>query len=379
MIKVPLLDLKAQYAKLRDEIEPVIKNIIEEQRFILGKELTDFENNIAQYTGAKFALGVSSGTDAILISLMALNIGHGDYVATTTFSFFATAGCIARVGAKPVFVDIDEETFNIDNNKLEEALKKYSIKAVIPVHLFGQMADMDGLLQLKNKYGFTIIEDAAQSIGAQYKNGGSAGNFGDTGAFSFFPSKNLGGFGDGGLVTTNDERLYEKLHCLRNHGSKVKYYHDYVGGNFRLDNLQAAVLNIKLKYLESWHEGRRKNAEKYEQLFKEKGLLDYVKLPTAIYKSSGVKNYHIYNQFVIGVKDRDLLKKHLIDNGIGCEVYYPLPFHLQKCFEYLGYKKGDFPVAEKASEEVLAIPIYPELTTEQIEYVVERIGSFYKR
>lgn len=376
-MKVPLLDLKVQYAKLKDEIEPVLKNIIEEQRFILGKELTDFEKNVAKYIGSKYALGVSSGTDALLISLMALNIGYGDYVATTTFSFFATAGCVARLGAIPVFVDIDEESFNIDCNSLESVLKKYNIKAVIPVHLFGQTAEIDGIMSLKEKYGFSLIEDSAQSIGAQYKDGVSSGNFGETGCFSFFPSKNLGGFGDGGLVTTNDTALYEKLHCLRNHGSKVKYFHDYVGGNFRLDNLQAGVLDVKLKYLEEWHEGRRRNAEKYNKLFKEKGLADFIKTPKALYKDSGVKNYHIYNQYVIRVKDRDGLKKHLTENGVGCEVYYPLPFHLQKCFQYLGYKEGDFPVAEKASKEVIAIPIYPELTDEQIEYVVDTIRAFY--
>lgn len=376
-MKVPLLDLKAQYAKLREEIEPVVKSIIEEQRFILGKELTDFETNVANYIGSKYALGVSSGTDAILISLMALDIGYGDYVATTTYSFFATAGCIARVGAIPVFVDIEEESFNIDCNSLEEVLKKYKIKSVIPVHLFGQVADMDGLLSLKKKYGFSLIEDSAQSIGAQYKDGTSSGNFGETGCFSFFPSKNLGGFGDGGLVTTNDDKLYEKLHSLRNHGSKVKYYHDFVGGNFRLDNLQAAILNIKLKYLEDWHEGRRKNAEKYNKLFKEKGLLDFVKTPKALYKDSTVKNYHIYNQYVIRVKDRDNLRSYLTEKGVGCEVYYPLPFHLQKCFNYLGYKEGDFPVAEEAAKEVLAIPVFPELRDDQIEYVVDTIRSFY--
>ncbi len=378
-MKVPLLDLKAQYAKLRWEIEPVVKQIIEEQRFILGNELKEFEINVARYTGSKHALGVSSGTDAILISLMALGVGFGDAVATTTFSFFATAGCIARVGAKPIFVDIEEDTYNMDMSDLEDKLKKYNIKAVIPVHLYGQVADMDGLLSLKEKYGFKIIEDSAQSIGAQYKNGISSGNMGDTGCFSFFPSKNLGGFGDGGLVTTNDSALFERLHCLRNHGSKIKYYHDFIGGNFRLDNLQAAVLDIKLKYIESWHEGRRTNAKKYEKLFTDRGLIEFVTLPVAKYKDSGVKNYHIYNQYVIRVKDRDRLKNYLTENGIGCEIYYPLPFHLQNCFSYLGYKKGDFPKAEKAAEDVLAIPVYPELTDSQIEYVVDTIEKFYKK
>ncbi len=378
-MQVPLLDLKAQYRALKNEIEPLMLKLCEEQRFILGKELADFEEAVARYINVPKAVGVSSGTDAILVSLMALDIKAGDKVATTTFSFFATAGCIARVGATPVFVDIEEETFNMDMEKLEEVLKKHNIKAVVPVHLFGQMCDMDALMALKEKYGFYVIEDAAQSIGSQYKDGKQAGNFGEYGCFSFFPSKNLGCFGDGGLVGSKDLNLAEKVAILRNHGGKVKYFHDFVGGNFRLDNLQALVLNVKLKYLNDWHKKRQTNAEKYNSLFEKKGLLEFVKLPKAVYKTSGVDNYHIYNQYVIRVKRRDELKAFLAENGVGCEVYYPRCFHEQSCFSYLGYKRGDFPLAEKAAEEVLAIPIYPELTDEQIEYVVATIDKFYKK
>lgn len=378
-MEVPLLDLKAQYAKIRDEIEPVVLKIMEEQRFILGKETMDFEKEIAEYIGVPDAVGVSSGTDAILVSLMALDVKHGDKVATTTFSFFATAGCIARVGATPVFCDIDEKSFNLEPNRLEEILKKERIKVVIPVHLYGQVCDMDAIMDLQKKYNFFIIEDSAQSIGAQYKNGLQAGNFGDYGCFSFFPSKNLGCFGDGGLVVSRDREKAEKIRILRNHGGKVKYYHDYIGGNFRLDNLQSAVLSIKLKYLDEWHEKRRYNAKLYTTLIKEKGLEEFVKPPEAIYKDSGVKNYHIFNQFVIRAKDRDSLKNYLQQNKIGCEIYYPLCFHMQKCFEYLGYREGDMPVAEKAAKEVLALPVYPELTEDQINYVVSKIEEFYKK
>lgn len=378
-MEVPLLDLKAQYQKLKAEIEPIVIRIMEEQRFILGKETQELEKKVADYIGVPDAVGVSSGTDAILVSLMALGIGYGDKVATTTFSFFATAGCIARVGATPIFCDIDEDTFNIDCNKLEDILKKENIKAVIPVHLYGQVCDMNALLDLQKKYGFFIIEDSAQSIGAQYKNGKQAGTFGDYGCFSFFPSKNLGCFGDGGLVVSKDLEKNEKIRILRNHGGKVKYYHDFVGGNFRLDNLQAAVLLVKLKYLDEWHEMRQKNAERYELLFRERGLDEFIKPPKKAYKYAGVKNYHIFNQFVIRAKDRDNLKKYLIDNGIGCEIYYPLCFHMQKCFSYLGYKEGDMPIAERCAREVLALPVYPELTEEQIKYVVGKIEEFYKK
>jgi len=376
-MQVPLLDLKSQYSKIKNEIEPLLLKLCEEQRFILGKELSEFEQAVAKYVNAERAVGVSSGTDAILVSLMALGVKPNDKVATTTFSFFATAGCIARLGAIPVFVDIDEVTFNMDMQKLEDVLKKHNIKVVIPVHLFGQLCDMDALIALKERYNFFVVEDAAQSIGAQYKDGRQAGNFGEYGCFSFFPSKNLGCFGDGGLVASIRAELAEKVAILRNHGGKVKYYHDLIGGNFRLDNLQALVLSVKLKYLDEWHKARQINAERYERLFEKKGLLEFVTPPKAVYKSANVKNYHIYNQFVIRAKNRDDLKKYLIENGVGCEVYYPLCFHEQNCFSYLGYKRGDFPVAEKAAAEVLAIPVYPELTEEQQNYVVSVIEKFY--
>jgi len=376
-MQVPLLDLKSQYSKIKNEIEPLLLKLCEEQRFILGKELSEFEQAVAKYVNAERAVGVSSGTDAILVSLMALGVKPNDKVATTTFSFFATAGCIARLGAIPVFVDIDEVTFNMDMQKLEDVLKKHNIKVVIPVHLFGQLCDMDALIALKERYNFFVVEDAAQSIGAQYKDGRQAGNFGEYGCFSFFPSKNLGCFGDGGLVASIRAELAEKVAILRNHGGKVKYYHDLIGGNFRLDNLQALVLSVKLKYLDEWHKARQINAERYERLFEEKGLLEFVTPPKAVYKSANVKNYHIYNQFVIRAKNRDDLKKYLIENGVGCEVYYPLCFHEQNCFSYLGYKRWDFPVAEKAAAEVLAIPVYPELTEEQQNYVVSVIEKFY--
>lgn len=377
-MQVPLLDLKSQYEIYKDELTPILLKICEEQRFILGKELVAFEEAVAKYIGVPKAVGVSSGTDAILVSLMALGVKAGDKVATTTFSFFATAGSIARVGAVPLFVDIEEDSFNMDMAKLEEVLNKDTVKAVIPVHLFGQLCDMERLMKLKEKYGFLIIEDAAQSIGAKYKDGRQAGNFGEYGCFSFFPSKNLGCFGDGGLVVSKDVALAEKIAILRNHGGKVKYYHDTIGGNFRLDNLQAAVLNIKLKYLDGWHKARQRNAERYEKLFAERDLGAFVSLPKPLYKTSGVENYHIYNQFVIRAKRRNELKQFLAENGVGCEIYYPLCFHEQKCFSYLGYKRGDFPVAEKAADEVLALPIYPELSYEQQEYVVKTIEKFYR-
>jgi dTDP-4-amino-4,6-dideoxygalactose transaminase len=378
-MEVPLLDLKAQYRKIKYEIEPVVLKIIEEQRFIMGKELVDFEKATGEYTGAKYAIGISSGTDALLVSLMALDIKPGDRIATTPFSFFATAGSIARLNAVPVFVDIERDSFNMDMGKLKAHLKEGNIKSVIPVHLYGQVCDMNGLMALKKEAGFSVVEDAAQSIGAQYSDGKQGGTFGEYGCFSFFPSKNLGCFGDGGLVTTNDEKLAEKLITLRNHGGKIKYYHDYIGGNFRLDNLQAAVLHIKLKYLNEWHAMRRKNAEYYGKLIKEKNLEEFVTPPKAVHKQSGVGNYHIYNQFVIRAKDRDALKNFLIENKIGCEIYYPVPFHMQKCFQYLGYKEGDFPESEKACREVLALPVYPELANDQIEFVVETIAKFYKK
>jgi ribosomal protein S18 len=370
---VPLLDLKAQYTKIRDEIEPVVKEVIESQYFIMGPKVKEFEENIAKYCNVKHALGVSSGTDAILMALMALNIKPGDEVITTTYSFFATAGCISRLNAIPVFVDINPETYNIDPALIEEKITKKT-KAIIPVHLYGQMADMDPILKIAKKHNLKVIEDAAQAIGSEYKDGKRAGSIGNMGCFSFFPSKNLGGFGDGGLITTNNDALFERLTYLRNHGAHPKYYHKMIGGNFRLDALQAAVLNVKLKYLDSWTEGRQKNADYYDQGIIKRSLDEHIKIPKRL---TGYR--HIFNQYILQMKQRDALLKHLQNNNIGCEIYYPVTFNNQECFKYLGYKKGEFPVAEKAADETIAIPIYPELTADQKEYILDSIKKFYDK
>jgi dTDP-4-amino-4,6-dideoxygalactose transaminase len=368
---VPLLDLKAQYTKIRDEIEPVVKEVIESQYFIMGPKVKEFEENIAKYCNVKHALGVSSGTYAILLALMALNIKPGDEVITTTYSFFATAGCISRLNAIPVFVDINPETYNIDPALIEEKITKKT-KAIVPVHLYGQMADMDPILKIAKKHNLKVIEDAAQAVGSEYKDGKRAGSIGDMGCFSFFPSKNLGGFGDGGLITTNNDELFERLTYLRNHGAHPKYFHKMIGGNFRLDALQAAVLNVKIKYLDSWTEGRQKNADYYDQGIIQRSLDKHIKIPKRL---TGYR--HIFNQYILQMKERDALLKHLQNNNIGCEIYYPVTFNNQECFEYLGYKKGEFPVAEKAADETIAIPIYPELTADQKEYILDSIKKFY--
>ena len=370
---VPLLDLKAQYTKIRDEIEPVVKEVIESQYFIMGPKVKEFEENIAKYCNVKHALGVSSGTDAILMALMALNIKPGDEVITTTYSFFATAGCISRLNAIPVFVDINPETYNIDPALIEEKITKKT-KAIVPVHLYGQMADMDPILKIAKKHNLKVIEDAAQAVGSEYKDGKRAGSIGDMGCFSFFPSKNLGGFGDGGLITTNNDELFERLTYLRNHGAHPKYFHKMIGGNFRLDALQAAVLNVKIKYLDSWTEGRQKNADYYDQGIIQRSLDKHIKIPKRL---TGYR--HIFNQYILQMKERDALLKHLQNNNIGCEIYYPVTFNNQECFEYLGYKKGEFPVAEKAADETIAIPIYPELTADQKEYILDTIKKFYDK
>ncbi len=365
MMTVPLLDLKLQFNEIADEIRSAIDEVLESQRFILGPTVAEFEKEVAAYCGAQHAIGVSSGTDAILVSLIALGIGPGDEVVTTPFTFFSTAGCISRVCAKPVFVDIDPRTFNINPELVEAALTEKS-KAIMPVHLFGQCAKMDPILEAAKKHKLHVIEDAAQAIGAIYS-GRKAGTMGDLGCFSFFPSKNLGGFGDGGMVVTNDAELAEKTRMLRAHGSKPKYHHSLIGGNFRLDALQAAILRVKLKYLDSWSERRRQNAAVYDQLFAD--------LPV-VTPHIERHNVSIYNQYVVRVEGRDSLRSSLKDAGIGTEVYYPLPLHLQKCYEHLGHREGDFPEAEKAAAESLAIPVFPELTREQQDYVVERIAAF---
>ena len=376
-MKVPLLDLKAQYKTIKDEILDVTADIFESQYFILGPHVEKLEKEIAEYCCVKYALGVSSGTDALLIALMAAGIGPGDSVITTPYTFFATAGSIARVGAKPIFADIDPDTYNISPEKISEivcsmkAAERARLKAIMPVHLYGQCADMDPILDIAKKFNLLVIEDAAQAIGSEYK-GRRAGSMGSFGCFSFFPSKNLGAFGDGGIVTVNATAFYEKLHIMRVHGSHPKYYHRYIGGNFRLDAIQAAVVSVKLKYLDGWTEARQKNAQRYEKLFGEAGLDEKIKLP--VQKESR----HIYNQFVIEVPEkRDDLRNHLNNAGIGNEVYYPVPLHLQECFAYLGYREGDMPVSEHASLHTIALPIYPELTEEMQAYVVEKILEFY--
>lgn len=374
-MKVQLLDLATQYRKIKNEVLREVKQVCESQHYILGKNVAALESEIAAYSGAKYAIGVASGTDAILIALMAAGVKAGDKVVTTPFTFFATAGSISRLGAIPVFVDIEPETYNIDPAALEALLKKSAkgVKAIIPVHLYGQCADMDRIMKVARKYRIAVIEDAAQSIGAGYK-GKRAGAIGDLGCLSFYPTKNLGCFGDGGMVTTNSAKLADRVKMLRVHGSRVRYYHDEVGANSRLDEIQAAILRIKLKRLDSWSAGREKNAKRYDSLFAKaniKGVLDTPKI------SEGCVS--VYNQYVIRVKKRDELRAYLSAAGIGSEVYYPLPLHLQKCFKGLGYKKGAFPVSEKAAKEVLALPIYPELSPAAIKHVVETIAGFYNK
>ena len=375
-MKVPLLDLKCQYQYIKEEIIKVVEEVFESQYFIMGPKVEALEEEISIYCASKYAVGVSSGTDALLLSLMVAGIGAGDYVITTPYTFFATAGSIARIGAKPLFADIDPVTYNISPESMEKVVSSMPrkeierIKAVIPVHLYGQCADMDPILEFAKQHKLVVIEDAAQAIGAEYKKR-RAGSMGDFGCFSFFPSKNLGAFGDGGIVTTNRQDLCDKLRTFRMHGSGPKYYHKVVGGNFRLDALQAAIVSVKLKYLDSWTESRRKNASKYRELFADAGLGDMIGLPVE------KEDRHIYNQFVISVKEkRDDLRAFLSDAGIGSEIYYPVPMHIQECFSYLNCKKGDFPESEYAALHTLALPIYPELSDDQQAYVVKNIKAF---
>jgi dTDP-4-amino-4,6-dideoxygalactose transaminase len=364
---VPLLDLQAQYAPLRDALLAAITRVCDSQRFILGPETESLENELAAMIGVKAAVAVSSGTDALIVSMMALGIGPGDEVVTSTYSFFATAGCITRLGATPVLVDIDPETFNLDPDAVARAITPRT-RAIVPVHLFGQCADMDAILRIATAAGVPVIEDACQAIGAT-DHGRQAGSIGTAGCFSFFPSKNLGGFGDGGLVTTNDPALAKDIRLLRGHGAERRYYHERVGGNFRLDEIQAAVLRVKLPHLEHWTDARRRNAQRYCALFQEHGLTDVV-LP-----SEREACRHIYNQFVIRTPGRDDVKAHLQSRGVGCEVYYPVPFHLQPCFSGLGHASGAFPHAEAAAADSLALPVYGELTEAQQRFVVEAIAG----
>ncbi len=375
---VPLLDLKVHHEPLQQEILVVLEQIFKSQTFILGPEVGRLEERIAAYCQSQYGVGVTSGTDALLIALMALGIGPGDEVITTPYSFFATAGVVVRLGAKPVFVDIDPVTYNIDPAKIDRVVTAKT-KAIIPVHLYGQCADMGLIMEVARQHKLSVIEDAAQAIGSEYRDGRRACSMGTIGCLSFFPSKNLGCLGDGGMAVTSDPELAERMRILRVHGSKPKYYHKLIGGNFRLDTIQAAVLNIKLNYLDEWTGKRQQNAIRYGELFKRSGLLDRasVRLPAPVYQESGARHYHIYNQFVLRVGRRDALVAFLKEKEIGAEIYYPVPFHLQECFEYLGYKEGDFPESELAAKETIALPIYPELTVQQQAEVVEAVTAFY--
>jgi len=371
-MKIPLLDLQAQYRPLREEILAAVTRVCDSQRFIMGPEIDSLERELSALIGVKHAIAVSSGTDAILLALMVLDIKAGDEVITPTYSFFATAGAVERLGARAVLVDIDPATFNIDPAQTVAAITPRT-KAIIPVHLFGLSSDLDPIMEGANRAGVPVIEDAAQAIGALYKSR-PAGTIGALGCFSFFPSKNLGAFGDAGLLTTNDDRLAKRARLLRTHGMEPKYYHHAVGGNFRMDAIQAAVLRVKAPHLAAWTEGRRTNASRYRQLFKGAGLDGVVTLPF-----EPPDRRHIFNQFVISTRERDALKRHLEEWGVGNEIYYPVPFHLQPCFAHLGHRRGDFPHAERAAAESLAIPVYGELTLDQQQSVVNAVAEFVQK
>jgi len=370
-MKVPLLDLTEQNQSLRPEIEAALGRVLDTNGFILGTEVAALEKELAAYCGTKHAIGCASGTDALLLALMAFDIGAGDEVITTPYSFFATVSSVTRLGAKPVFVDIDPQTYNLDVSQIEAKITERT-KAIQPVHLYGQCADMTALRKIGEKYGIPLVEDAAQAIGAE-ESGVRAGAMSEIGCFSFYPSKNLGGMGDGGFMTTDDDALAHKLFALRVHGSFERYYHKWVGLNSRLDGFQGAVLRVKLPHLDAWSDARKANADFYRAAFTDAGLNEQIALP---FERENVR--HIYNQFVIRVPERrDALKTFLAENEIGTDIYYPVSLHQQECFEYLGYKTGDFPESERASRETLALPIFPELKREQQEYVVEKIAEFF--
>jgi len=376
--KVPFFDLAVQFKSVEGEVKSALDEVFQSQQFILGSKVQELEETIARYCGTRHAVGVASGSDALLLSLMAVGIGPGDEVFLPPFTFFATAGSVSRLGAVPVFVDIDPVTYNLDPSKIEEKLSPKT-KAIVPVHLYGQCADMNPLLKIAKERKLFIIEDAAQALGAEYQpvagNQRRAGQMGDLGCFSFYPTKNLGAFGDAGMVVTDNSDLSQKVRLLRAHGSQPKYFHKYVGINSRLDALQAAILLVKFKYLEKWTAERQKKAERYRLLFQELlSSLKSIRLPAVQYR-----NRHIFHQYVIRVPERDRLKKFLAEEGIGTDIYYPLPLHLQECYASLGYRRGDLPHSEKASEEVLALPIYPELNEDQQDSVVDRIKAFYQR
>jgi dTDP-4-amino-4,6-dideoxygalactose transaminase len=387
-MKVPLLDLKSQYLSMKDELDAALIGVAESTAYIMGPAVKKMEEEMAQFLGSKYAVGVSSGTDALLLALMAIGVGKDDEVIMPTYSFFATAGVVARLNAVPVLVDSDPVTFNIDPTQIEAKITSRT-KAIIPVHLYGQSADMEPIIAIAKKHNLRVIEDGAQAISVQYKDGRQVGNIGDIGCFSFFPSKNLGCFGDGGLVVTNDDELIDMIRIMRVHGGKPKYYHKVIGGNFRLDSIQAAVLSVKLPHLNDWSAKRRENAAYYTKLLIEAGLAEEagrikfddknkVLIPKAVYEGSGLVNYHIYNQYVLRVERRNALRAFLTEKGIGNEVYYPVPFHRQECFAHLNLKDEDYPVANCAATDSFAIPIYPELTKEMMEYVVASIAEFIK-
>lgn len=371
-MKVPLLDLQAQYSPLRDELRAAALRVMDSQQFILGPDIVALEREVAAYTGARHAISCASGSDALLLGLMALDVKADDEVVTTPYSFFATAAAIARLGARPVFVDIDPLDYTIDITKIEASITERT-RAIMPVHLYGQCAEMRALMELSERYDIPVIEDAAQAIGAE-DDGHQAGTIGAIGCFSFYPSKNLGGAGDGGMMTANDDSLAERLRILRVHGSATKYYHSLIGINSRLDSLQAAILRVKLPHLDDWSEARGGNAQRYNRLFEDAGLTEEIGLPAV---RDNVR--HIFNQYIIRVGSRrDALIEHLKQNEVGTDIYYPVPLHLQECFRYLGYRAGDFPEAERAARETLALPIYPELTLEQQNYVVKTIREFMR-
>ena len=393
-LHAPLLDLKAQFAAIRDEVRAAIDEVLESQHFILGPKVVECERSVAEYCGCEHGVGVSSGTDALLIALMAEGIGPGDEVITTPYTFFATVGCISRLRAEPVFVDICPKTYNLDTTQIADRITPRT-RAILPVHLFGQCAEMDPILELACEHNLVVIEDAAQAIGAEYK-GRRAGSMGHYGCFSFFPSKNLGCCGDGGMVTTNDAARADRLRILRAHGSKPKYHHKHIGGNFRLDALQAAIVTVKLRHLDTWTACRQANADRYRRLFAAAGLVNNPIIlphdPTSespaprapgashppIHPSTHLPNRHIYNQFILRVPNRDALQSHLESNNIGTEVYYPVPMHTQECFAHQGYQEADMPESARAARETLAIPIYPELTNDQAQHVVDTIAGFYR-
>jgi len=370
-MRVPFFDLKAQYAAVRDEIGRAITEVYDSQQFILGPQVRRLEQEIARYCGVSHAVGVSSGTDALLLALMALDIGPGDEVITTPYTFIATAGSIARSGARPVFVDIDPTRFTIDPWLAADRITERT-RAILPVHLFGRCAEMEAIRTLAVQHRLAVIEDAAQAIGAEDEYGRRAGGIGLLGCFSFYPTKNLGGFGDGGMVVTSDPSLASTLTALRNHGSSTKYLHTLLGGNFRLDELQAAILTIKFQYLDRWTEQRINNAKQYDALFRNEGLERRIQLPDI-----PKKERHVFNQYVVRTPEREALSHFLESREIGHDVYYPVPLHLQPCFEYLGYKEGDMPISEQAAKEALALPIYPDLTSSMLEYVVDAVKAFY--